>query len=93
MPELRFIDRDKITGKICGTYACKQREGQESLWDDCAEMQEFAARLKQEQEDAQNTIANEKQILLDRISVLESKLNETIAVSKIAVAPIAVKEL
>lgn len=46
MPELRFVDRDKITGKINGHYACMQREGQESLWDDCAEMQEFAAYLK-----------------------------------------------
>lgn len=45
MPELRWIDRDS-NGKICGTYACRQREGQESLWDDCAEMQEFAAYLK-----------------------------------------------
>lgn len=45
MAELRFIDRDK-DGKVAGHYACMQREGQESLWDDCAEMQEFAEYLK-----------------------------------------------
>lgn len=40
MPELRWIDRDK-DGKIAGHYACKQRDGQESLWEDCAENVNF----------------------------------------------------
>lgn len=45
MAEIRWIDRDK-DGKIIGHYACMQRDGQESLWDDCAEMQEYTAYLK-----------------------------------------------
>ena len=45
MAEIRWVDRD-AEGKIAGHYARMQREGQESLWDDCAEMQEFAAYLK-----------------------------------------------
>lgn len=40
--EFRFIDRDK-DGKICGTYARPQREGQEALPEGNAELVSFNA--------------------------------------------------
>jgi hypothetical protein len=45
MAEIRWIDRGK-DGRICGHYACKQRDGQESLPEDSEELAEFEAYIK-----------------------------------------------
>jgi len=45
-----YIDRDDA-GKIKGVYACRQREGQESVAEDSPEMVNFRAdQAKQEEE-------------------------------------------
>ena len=56
MAELRWIDRDS-NGKICGHYACKQREGQECLSEDSEEMIAFSNQQKADMQKAlDNTI-------------------------------------
>lgn len=89
MPELRFVDRDKITGKINGHYACMQREGQESLWDDCAEMQEFAQKQKDLMtQQLENTLEFRLKAIEDKVKDVDLQLLQ----SKIAALE-AAKEL
>ena len=52
---IRWIDRD-VSGRVCGDYACRQRQGQESIRDDSPEyvalvserLAEMAARQSEE---------------------------------------------
>lgn len=45
MAELRWVDRDS-NGKVCGHYACKQREDQECLSEEHPDMLEFTEYTK-----------------------------------------------
>lgn len=53
MAEIRFIDRDAL-GQICGTYACRQREGQESLAEDHPELVAWQQAMEAARADLQN---------------------------------------
>lgn len=68
--EIRWVDRDK-DGKICGTYACLQRDGQESLSEDHPAMLEFVAVSKAERE-AFEAVASAKE---DLVASLKSRLD------------------
>ena len=52
MADIRFIDRD-AQGQICGTYACKQREGQELLPVDSPELVAWQNSMEQARADEQ----------------------------------------
>lgn len=78
MAEIRWIDRDE-QGKICGHFARKQREGQESIAEDAPEYVAWEAAMKQTQTDAQEA-ERVKQAKLtqvaDEFDAIKSKVNK-----------------
>lgn len=73
MAEIRWIDRDS-QGRICGHYACKQREGQESLPADAPEILARDAAIKAEMDAAMAEQPASVKELGDRITALEARI-------------------
>lgn len=76
--EIRWIDRN-AEGKICGHYACKQRDGQESLPEDHTELLAFDAANKAAMEAAQQAAVDKEKAVTDltaAVATLTTQLAE-----------------
>lgn len=80
MAELRWVDRD-AQGHICGIYACRQRDGQESLAEDSAELVAHLAAIELERVTTQTTEAERAtklRILADWLRGAARNVQETL---------------
>ena len=69
--EIRWIDRDK-DGKICGHYARKQRDGQESLPEDHPELLARDAETKALMDAAQKAASDKDALITEMKTRLDA---------------------
>lgn len=98
MAEIRWVDRDAETGKIKSHYARKQdwHKAKDFVEKDSAELVEFDAEMKAQQESAQKAAADKDALIVTlstKLATLEGKVSVLEATAQKAAAEAALAEL